>query len=159
MPVSSPRPPRPLHPLVQAVRLALPTARARSAGPFLGLLARRLQALRAIAEGRAGAVPSGAANRALARRFLAPFEATWNDGDENLVRGFLDGWTRTDEEPRVAEAQRLCRAAHALARMETRPETLWFFLWAMESVLAGLAPDTGPRARIRSVRKRTPGRS
>jgi hypothetical protein len=139
--------------------LALPGARARSAGPFLGLLARRLRALGAIAKGRGGDVPRSAADRAIARRFLAPFEATWNDGDENLVRGFVDGWARPEEEPRVAEARGLCRAADALARMETRPETLWFFLWAMESVLAGLAPDTGPRARIRSVRKRTSGRS
>jgi hypothetical protein len=159
MPRSSPRPSRPLHPLVRAVRLALPAARAQTAGPFLSLLARRLRALSAIAKGRAGALAKGASDRALARRFLAPFEGTWHDGDENLVRGFLDGWTRTGEEPRVADAQRLCRAADALARLETRPETLWFFLWAMESVLAGLAPDTGPRARIRSVRKRTPGRS
>jgi len=86
----------------------------------------------------------------------------------------------------VAAARGLLDAAAELARIAPRPETLWFYLWEMESLLSGLAtgPRTpreqwgartpreqwgartpreqwgaGPRARIPSVRNRTPGRS
>jgi hypothetical protein len=77
----------------------------------------------------------------------------------------------------VAAARGLVDAAAELARIAPRPETLWFYLWEMESLLSGLAtgprtprerwgPRTpreqrgpGPRARIPSVRNRTPGRS
>ncbi len=77
----------------------------------------------------------------------------------------------------MAAARGLLDAAAELARIAPRPETLWFYLWEMESLLSGLAtgPRTpreqwgartpreqwgaGPRARIPSVRNRTPGRS
>ena len=75
------------------------------------------------------------------------------------MRGYLDRWTRPGDDPRVDAARGLVRAADELARIAPRPETLWFYLWEMESRLAALAPGTGPRARIRSVRKRTPWRS
>ena len=142
------------------MRRAVPVGRARASEPFLDLLGRRLLALEAIALGRAQTIiGKGAADLARARRFLAPFEATWHDGDENLVRGFLDRWQGSGEDGAVASARGLLRAADELAGIGPRPETLWFFLWEMESVLRGLAPGPGPRARIRAVRKRTPWRS
>ena len=141
------------------MRRALPAGRARASGPFIDLLGRRLLALEAIALGTAQTVREGAADRARARRFLASLEGTWHDGDENLVRGFLDGWERPGEDGTAARARGLLRAAGELAAIGPRPETLWFFLWEMESVLRGLAPGRGPRARIRAVRKRTPWRS
>ena len=77
----------------------------------------------------------------------------------------------------MAAARGLVDAAAELARIAPRPETLWFYLWEMESLLSGLATGArapreqwgartprepwapGPRARIPSVRNRTPGRS
>lgn len=109
--------------------------------------------------GGAQTIEQGAVDRARARRFLAPLEGTWHDGDENLVRGFLDRWVGPGEDAVVARARGLVRAADELAAIGPRPETLWFFLWEMESVLRDLAPGPGPRARIRAVRKRTPWRS
>jgi hypothetical protein len=102
--------------------------------------------------------------RARWRRFLRPLEGSWHDGDENLVRGFLDRWVRPGRDPRVAAARGLVEAADALARMAPRPETLWFYLWEMESLLSGPphppgAVGRGPRARIASVRNRTPWRA
>jgi hypothetical protein len=142
------------------VRRALPAGGARVSGPFIDLLERRLLALEAIALGRAQTlVGEVAADHARARRFLAPLEGTWHDGDENLVRGFLDRWQGPGEDGGVARARGLLHAAGELAGISPRPETLWFFLWEMESVLHDLAPGTGPRARIRAVRKRTPWRS
>jgi hypothetical protein len=123
------------------------------------MLERRLVALEAIALGRAQALGKVAADQARARRFLAPFEGTWHDGDENLVRGYLDRWQRPGEDGAVARARGLLHAAEELAAISPRPETLWFFLWEMESVLRDLAPGPEPRARIRAVRKRTPWRS
>lgn len=140
------------------MRRALPAGRIRGAGPFIDLLARRLLALEAVAAGRARAVRERATDRARARRFLAPLEGTWDDGDENLVRGFLDRWQRPGEEG-VARARGLLHAAGELAGIGPRPATLWFFLWEMESILRGLAPGPGPRARIPAVRKRAPWRS
>lgn len=152
---SSPRP----HALLALVKGALPSPRARSEGPLLASLERRLADLRDAAEGDRHPLRGGDRERVLWRRFLAPLEGTWHDGDENLVRGFTDPWVRKGADPRRAAARGLCDAADALARIAPRPETLWFFLWEVESVLAGLAPGEGPRARIRSVRKRTPWRS
>jgi len=129
---------------VSLVRDALPPRRAREAAPLLDLLASRLSALAEIAGGRSCALPGGAAARARWRRFLRPREGSWHDGDENLVRGFLDRWVRPGQDPRVAAARGLVEAADALARMAPRPETLWFYLWEMESLLSGLTPD--PRA-------------
>ena len=137
------------------VRDALPPRRARAATPLLDLLERRLAALGEIARGRRCALPGGAAERARWRRFLRSLEGSWHDGDENLVRGFLDRWVRPGQDPRAAAARGLVEAADALARVSPRPETLWFYLWEMESLLSGL----GPRARIPSVRNRTPWRA
>lgn len=109
--------------------------------------------------GRAQTIREGAADHARARRFLAPLEGSWHDGDENLVRGFLDRWQGPEENGGLVRARGLLRAAGELAGIGPRPETLWFFLWEMESVLRDLAPGPGPRARIRAVRKRTPWRS
>jgi hypothetical protein len=125
----------------------------------MDLLGRRLLALEAIASGKAHTMRESAADRALARRFLGPLEGTWHDGDENLVRGFLDRWQGPGEDGGAARARGLLQAAGELAGISPRPETLWFFLWEMESVLRDLAPGPGPRARIRAVRKRTPWRS
>jgi hypothetical protein len=141
------------------VRRALPAGRARASGPFIDVLGRRLVALEAIALGKAQTMRESAADRARARRFLAPLEGTWHDGDENLVRGFLDRWQGPGEDGGVARARGLLRAASELAGIGPPPATLWFFLWEMESVLRDFAPGPGPRARIRAVRKRTPWRS
>lgn len=68
----------------------------------------------------------------------------------------------------MTAARGLVEAAGALARIAPRPETLWFYLWEMESLLSGLATGPGapreewrpgPRARIPSVLNRTPWRS
>ncbi len=87
------------------------------------------------------------AERALARRFLKPFVGTWDDGDENLVRGTLDRWVRTGEDSARALARGLTDAARGLAEIEARPATLWFFLWEMESILLESLPlvKTPPR--------------
>lgn len=125
-----------VHPLVTRVRRAL-GREASAHGAYLSLLARRLGALHAVAGGRAapaGALGRGRADRALARRFLRPREASWDDGDENLVRGWLDRWERAGEGAAGA-ARALMEAADALGAIESRPEVLWFFLWELESML------------------------
>jgi hypothetical protein len=114
------------------------------ADAYLALLAGRLQALREMAAGAAAdAVAAGftAPDRAVARAFLRPREGTWHDGDENLVRGHLDTWVRDGGDPRRAAAAGLLDAADALAVMRPRPETLWCFLWHLESQLASLFGD------------------
>lgn len=127
-----PRAPR--HPLTQAVRRCLPAPTGPTARRFLDLLDRRLALL---AAGRT--VRSGPAERALARRFLAPLEGTWDDGDENLVRGHLDRWLPPEGGAAATARKGLLGAARALSVIEARPATLWFFLWEMESMLSGLA--------------------
>jgi len=77
------------------------------------------------------------------RRFLASHEGAWDDGDENLVRGYLDRWIPQGDDPLVAAAGGLSEAAVALAGLRARPETLWFFLWEMESMLAAVADNPG----------------
>jgi hypothetical protein len=115
----------------------LPESRSALARPYLELLHRRFTALASIAE---GAPPGpldlglGARDRALARRVLRPLEARWHDGDENLVRGFLDRWTAPGTGAGET-ARRLIGAARELSAMGARPEAWWFFLWEMESVL------------------------
>jgi hypothetical protein len=105
---------------------------------FLALLDRRLAAL---AAGRPLRVRAG--ERDLARRFLARVAGRWDDGDENLVRGYLDRWRRPGA-PARQEAQRaLLDAAASLGRIVTRPGTLWFFLWELESMLGGLEARDG----------------
>jgi hypothetical protein len=111
---------------------------------YLDLLDRRFAALEALT---AGAAPTDLGftgrDRVLARRVLRPLEAEWHDGDENLVRGFLDQWTRSGEDPRAGTAGRLLAAAEELRRIDARPEAWWFFLWEMESLLALVAGEGG----------------
>jgi len=116
-----------------------------AARPYLALLDDRLATLSALAAGGPGApgLRVGPADRALARRFLSTHRREWDDGDENLVRGFLDRWTKATEDPLVATARGLSEAALALGAMQARPGTLWFFLWELESVLSALADNPG----------------
>jgi hypothetical protein len=122
---------------VARVRQAL--SRPRAAARFLRLLERRLQGLEAVASGAdAKRLLLGPRDEARARRFLAARRDAWDDGDETLVRAYLDGWTRPGEDKSRAAVRRLADAARALAALEVRPQTLWFFLWEMESILRGL---------------------
>lgn len=124
---------------------ALLASRGRKAdAAYLELLPQRLAAVAAIAKGGApdaAAARFSRADRAVARAFLRPREATWHDGDENLVRGHLDAWVRGADDRRRAAATGLLSAADALAVMRPRPETLWCYLWHLESQLAGLFGD------------------
>jgi hypothetical protein len=129
------------HPLTQAVRLALPAPLGPTSRRFLGLLDRRLAALAAERP-----VRSTNADRLLARRFLTPLEGAWDDGDETLVRGHLDRWLAAEESAEAAARESLLGAARALGAIQARPGTLWFFLWEMESMLAGLAEAGRSRA-------------
>lgn len=127
-----PHPPR--HALTRAVGRCLASPHEPTTRRFLDLLDRRLATL---ALGRHIRIRPG--ERALARRFLAPFEGTWDDGDENLVRGYLDRWPAPGEDTARATRASLLGAARALSAIQARPATFWFFLWEMESALAGLA--------------------
>jgi len=145
MPRPARRAPR-RHALTAAVARALVgPARAEARG-YLDMIDERLATLGDLAAGRSAA-PEGLrvrpADRALARRFLAAHRREWDDGDENLVRGFLDRWTTDREDPLAAAARGLTEAADALGGMRARPGTLWFFLWELESVLAALADNPG----------------
>jgi hypothetical protein len=133
-----PRPPR--HAFTIAVRGTLPRPLASDAQRYLELLDRRFAALARIGAGadpgraRAGMRPE---DRALARRFLA--RRNWHDGDENLVRGYLDRWEKGDGSGGAAERARgVLEGAAALGRIGCPPGAVWFFLWEMESVLSGL---------------------
>jgi hypothetical protein len=119
------------HPLVDAVARALPQRAPPEAARYLELLERRLTVLAA----SEWPVPATAEERAIARRFLRRFHASWHDGDENVVRGYLDRWQRAEDDPQRAAASGLNEAALALVAQAARPETLWFFLWELESVL------------------------
>jgi hypothetical protein len=123
------------------VRRALPRARDRDAESYLRLLDRRFASLaRVVAAGatHASAGVTGA-ERGVARRFLSRREGDWQDGDENLVRGYLDRWQRGDDRAAAEPARALLECASALAAIGAPPGALWFFLWEMESILAGLA--------------------
>jgi hypothetical protein len=119
--------------------------RAAGARAYLDLLDDRLAALAGLAERRRvdRDLRVSPADRAVARRFLAGHEGAWDDGDENLVRGYLDRWLREGDDPLVAAARGLTEAAGALAAMRARPQTLWFFLWELESVLSAVADNPG----------------
>jgi hypothetical protein len=141
-----PRPPR--HAFTAAVRRALPRPLDRGAERYLRLLDRRFAALAQVADGGArGALPGlQPSDRALARRYLAARKAEWHDGDENLVRGHLDRWERGPRPSAAEPARALLDGASALAAIGAPPGALWFFLWEMESILAGLFPaDKGER--------------
>jgi hypothetical protein len=87
----------------------------------------------------------GREERALARRFLRALEGTWHDGDENRVRGHLDHWRQAGEAGAGA-ARALLEAAGALSAAGARAETLWFYLWEMETMLESVAaPSRRPR--------------
>lgn len=133
--------PRRPHALVAAVRKALPRPLGVDASAYLALLDRRLTVLEAQGgETRLAALADRTAHE-LARRVLRRFEGTWDDGDENLVRGYLDRWVAEGADPERAAARGLAEAASALGSMAARPATIWFFLWEMESVLAGFVAD------------------
>jgi hypothetical protein len=134
------------HPLTVALRRMLGDERAEVARAYLALLDDRLAALAALAAGDPlieGDLRTSPADRAVARRFLASHEGAWDDGDENLVRGYVDRWIGKDDDPLAAAARGLTEAALALAGMRAAPETLWFFLWEMESVLSAVADNPG----------------
>jgi hypothetical protein len=134
------------HPLIAVIRRQLGEDLGERSRDYLALLDDRLAALGALATDRAllaGDLRVGPADRALARRFLAAHEGAWDDGDENLVRGFLDRWLREGDDPLAATARGLSEAASSLATMRARPETLWFFLWELESVLSSIADNPG----------------
>jgi len=135
-----PRPPR--HAFTAALRRALPRPLDRGAESYLRLLDRRFAALARIANGGAGGAQAGMqpSDRARARRYLAARKADWHDGDENLVRGYLDRWERAARPSAAEPARALLDGASALAAIGAPPGALWFFLWEMESVLASLFP-------------------
>jgi len=130
------------HALTRAVARVLPASRDRDA--YLALLEARLRTLGPVAKGRGRWPRVSRQQRALARRVLRRLEGVWDDGDENLVRGFLDKWLGPSGEPAAAAARSLLRAAAALAPIHSRPGTLYFLLWEMESMLTSL----GELARI-----------
>lgn len=144
------------HPLVRAVSEALPRPRPPEAAAYLRLLARRLRWLEARAAGHHGAAArlvATPAERATARRFLRRFHGNWDDGDENLVRGHLDRSWPASGDPGRDGARALVGAAAELSRILTRPGTLHFYLWELESMLT----SPGDIAMIPAVpRKRTP---
>jgi hypothetical protein len=125
------------HPLVAVLKRALGDS--PEAVAYLALVEARLSTLGELSEGRGTTEGlGGRTGRILARRFLKSFEATWDDGDETLVRGYLDSWAPIGEDPLRVLAERLLVAAGALATTHARRETLLFFLWEMESVLEGV---------------------
>jgi hypothetical protein len=126
------------HALPGVVRQAL-RRRSELGERFLDLLERRLRGLEALAAGaRTADLAIAAQDRALARRFLRSRAGSWDDGDEDLVRGWLDGWQEPAGDRRAGAARALLAGAAELANLQARPATLWFFLWEMESMLAGL---------------------
>lgn len=138
------------HPLVAAVEAILPADRRR--GPFLELLERRLGALREVAEGRGAWPRPNRCERALVRSVLHGRQGSWDDGDENLVRGYLDRWTPAGSEADASTAASLIAAADAIGSVAARPGTLFFLLWEMESMLT--SPEDIARIRRESGKHR-----
>ena len=104
----------------------------------MALLDRRLSAVASVAAARSATADDlglAARDAALARAFLRPREATWHDGDENLVRGHVEAGG-TDSA--ALQARRLLDTADLLARIAPRIETVWCFLWLMEAALPAL---------------------
>lgn len=129
------------HPLVASARRALPKTPGRAG--YLRLLESRLEALDGLRSGRglSAGERDALAPSPLARRVLRPLEASWNDGDENLVRESLDTWHRRDRPPEADLAGRLLAVADQLAAMELRDQAIVFYLWELESMLHDLSPD------------------
>lgn len=122
-------------------------ARRADEAEYLALLDRRLQALERAGAGERitrKALGLGREDRARARRVLRRREGRWHDGDENLVRGWLDKWRGPEETPTFL-ARRLTGTAEAMVRIRPRAETLWFFLWEMESMLPDVLASSGRR--------------
>jgi CheY-like chemotaxis protein len=127
------------RPFLELARRALADVDPTDARPYLERLPERLERLGAVAAGRAQA--AGAPRPGVGRVVVA-IEGHWHDGDENLVRGWLDRWRAASDAG--ATARILLEAVGELERIEPSPATLRFFLWEMESVLAGLASDPEP---------------
>ncbi len=126
------------HDFLSLARRALEPADAGAARAYLDRLPGRLERLAAVARHRlepASLAPT-AVQRDETRRVLHSIEGDWHDGDENLVRGWLDCW-HCGSDP-AAVARTLLDALDAIERIEPGPGTLRFFLWELESVLAGL---------------------
>jgi hypothetical protein len=128
------------HPLTSAVRRAIDGPLSATESKYLDLLGRRFEALASVARGDDPAkLAETRVSRALARRFLGPRMGSWDDGDEEIVRGHVDRWLRGGEDHARAVVTGLLAAAQELAGIEARAETLWFFLWEMETVLESVA--------------------
>lgn len=124
---------------------ALSALPACTVSAYLSGLDRRLSALARAAGGPIPVVTQHDAGQVrLRQRVLRAIEGDWDDGDENLVRGFLDRWSRPGEPP-GEDARVLLSAVEAIAASQPRPQTVRFLLWALESALA------------RSVTSATPG--
>lgn len=134
------------HPLVASVAALLPDNGRRA--PFLELLERRLAALREVAAGGGAWPHPDRCERALVQRVLRHGAERWDDGDENLVRGYLDRWSAGAADPQAEAAASLIAAADALGALEARPGTLFFLLWEMESMLT--SPEDIARIRRES---------
>ena len=112
------------------------------------LLERRLVALERVARGELDhGIVDQLGGSELPRRFLAAREGSWDDGDENLVRGELDRWGKRSEDPLRDIAARLIDAANYIGSLRTRPGTVWFLLWEMEGMIADLRHLLGVRVR------------
>lgn len=128
------------HPLIARVREAL-GPRLADDEAYVVLLARRLARLEELAYGSADeAWHETPAEGALGRHFVQQREACWSDGDENLIREWLDPWLPASVALDLrATARHLLAAAGRLAEIDARAETLWFFLWELEVRLATLS--------------------
>lgn len=102
-------------------------------------LTTRLAQLHAMAAGGTVAAAALEGPRTALRLLLEPLVGQWHDGDENLVRGLLEGWAGAEADRPAALAARLLEAGDALLRMGARPEAWWFYVWEMESLLALVA--------------------
>jgi CheY-like chemotaxis protein len=127
----------PYEELLALVRRALQHVDPGAAGAYLRRLPDRLARLAALADGK-GHGTAGAAGRdeGTARPVLDAIEGDWHDGDENLVRGWLDVWRSRGDAAQTART--LLRAVAEAERIRPGPGALRFLLWQIESVLAGL---------------------
>lgn len=113
-----------------------PRAQGRGWGDALEM---RIGQLATLAGGDPVEAQALALPRAALRLVLEPLNGEWHDGDENLVRGLLEGWAGAEADRPAALAARLLEAGDALLRMGARPEAWWFYVWEMESLLALVA--------------------
>lgn len=117
--------------------------RSRETDDYLAGLAERLALVERLLG--AGGEPASAELRRLARasrltrRVLRRIEGAWHDGDENRVRGHLDGFVRAGESRTLAALRGVREAADDLASAEAGPGAVRFLLFALESAFADLA--------------------